>query len=60
MNVPVYMCEMHEASTKARTAKSRVKCSSLLLRHQDPEEELRHAEHCRSGTWSGIGAIRAC
>lgn len=50
----MYVCKMHEASTKARTAKSRVKCSSLLLSHQDPEEGLRHPEHCPSGRWSKI------
>lgn len=47
----MYVCKMHEASTNARTAKSRVQCSSLLLSHQDPEEGLRHPEYCPSGRW---------
>lgn len=48
------MCEMHGPSTKARTVKSRVKCSSLSLSYQDPEKRLTYTEHGQVVRWGRV------
>lgn len=49
LQVRMYMCvRCHGFGTESRTVKSSVRCSSLSMGHQNPEEWLRNTCHCRT------------